>query len=237
MVNTFGGAWFDKDWKAQVNQQGFKDALTFFSTTLKESGQSDPVSYGFTECLNLFTQGKAAMWYDATSAAGTVEDPKASTVAGKVGYVQAPVEKTAQSGWLWSWNLAIPSTSKKQDAAWEFMKWATNKDYGKLVGSQLGWSRVPPGSRVSTYEIPEYKQAAAAFADITKDSMLAVNPKQPGITAQPYVGIQYITIPEWQDLGNQSSQVFADVYAGRTSVDAALQQVQSLAQTAGDAQK
>ncbi len=237
VLNTFGGAWFDKDWKAQVDQPGFKDALTFYADTLKASGESDPVSAGFTECLNLFGQGKAAMWYDATSAAGSLESPDLSKVVGNVGYVAAPVVKTSASGWLWSWNLAVPNTSKHKDAAWKFINWATNKDYGTLVGKELGWSRVPPGARQSTYSLPEYQKAAAAFADITKESILAVNPAQPGVNPQPWVGIQYVTIPEWQDLGNQASQVFADVYAGRETVDGALTKVQTLAKKAGDAQK
>lgn len=237
VVHTFGGSWFDEDWNAQIEQPGFTDALTFFSSLIQDAGEADPVSYGFTECLNLFTQGKAAMWYDATSAAGTVEDPEASSVAGKVGYVPAPVKDTEASGWLWSWNLAVPATSEKKDAAWEFIDWATNKDYAELVGTEMGWSRVPPGTRVSTYDLPEYQEAAAAFADITRESMLAVDPAQPGVAPQPYVGIQYIGIPEWQDLGNQASQSFADVYAGRSSVADALAAVQKLAQAAGDAQK
>ncbi|MGU3646505.1 ABC transporter substrate-binding protein [Microbacterium sp. C23T] len=237
VVNTYGGAWYDEDWNAQVDQQGFRDALTFWSDTINASAEADPVSFGFTECLNLFSQGKAAMWYDATSAAGTLEDPEASSVAGKVGYVMAPTMETQNSGWLWSWNLAVPKTSQHSEQAWEFIKWATGKDYANLVGENLGWSRVPPGSRVSTYDIPEYQEAAAAFADITKESMLGVNPAQPGVAPQPWVGIQYITIPEWQDLGTQASQVFAEVYAGRKSVDDALAEVQQLAETAGAAQK
>ena len=56
------------------------------------------MSFGFTECLNLFTQDRAAMWYDATSAAGSVEDPGNSNVAGKVGYVRAPVKETERRG-------------------------------------------------------------------------------------------------------------------------------------------
>lgn len=237
VVNTYGGAWFDEDWNATVDQPAFKEALTFWSDTIRASGQADPVSYGFTECLNLFTQGKAAMWYDATSAAGTVEDPEASSVAGKVGYVMSPIVETEASGWLWSWNLAIPETSKKADAAWKFIKWATGKEYAGLVGEELGWTRVPPGSRVSTYDIPEYQEAAAAFADLTKESMLGVDPAQPGVAPQPWVGIQYVTIPEWQDVGNQASQVFAELYAGRMSVDDAIAEAQALAQEAGDAQK
>lgn len=237
VVHTFGGAWYDEDWNAQVDQPEFKEALTFWSDMVRDSAEADPVSHGFTECLNLFTHGGAAMWYDATSAAGTVEDPDASDVAGKVGYVASPTHKTENTGWLWSWNLAIPATTKNPEEAWEFVRWATSKGYLESVGEELGWSRVPPGSRVSTYDIPEYQDAAAAFAELTRESMLGVDPAQPGVNPQPYVGIQFITIPEWQDLGNQASQVFAEVYADRMSVDDALAKVQDLATEAGNAQK
>src|SRR5215218_8284419 len=71
MVNTFGGQWYDMNWNAQVNQPGFTDAVQFYLDTLEAGGEADPVSFGFTECLNLFSQDRAAMWYDATSAAGS----------------------------------------------------------------------------------------------------------------------------------------------------------------------
>ncbi|GAB2507524.1 sugar ABC transporter substrate-binding protein [Paramicrobacterium agarici] len=237
VVQTFGGNWFDEDWNATVDSPEFTEAVQFYTDLVKDAGESDPVSFGFTECLNLFSQGKAAFWYDATSAAGSLESEDLSEVAGNVGYVHAPTVETEESGWLWSWNLAIPETSKKKDAAWEFVSWATSKDYMKLVGEELGWSRVPPGSRASTYEIPEYQDAAGAFAGITKDIMLAVDPKQPGVNPQPWVGIQYVTIPEFQDLGNQVSQKIADVFAGRSSVKEALSAGQALAEKAGAAQK
>lgn len=237
VVQTFGGNWFDEDWNAQVNGEGFTEAVQFYTDLVKDAGQRDPVSTGFTECLNLFTQGKAAIWYDATSAAGSVESPELSQVAGKVGYTHAPVVETEESGWLWSWNLAIPKTSKKQEAAWEFVSWATSKDYIKLVGEELGWSRVPPGSRESTYQLPEYQEEAAAFADLTKDIMMSVNPEQPGVAPQPWVGIQYVTVPEFQDLGNQVSQEIAEVFAGRATVEEALANGQQLAEAVGEAQK
>ena len=237
VVQTFGGNWFDEDWNATVNSPEFIEATTFYTDLMASAGEADPVSTGFTECLNLFTQGKAAMWYDATSAAGSVESTELSGVAGKVGYVHAPVVETEESGWLWAWNLAIPQTSKKQEAAWEFVSWATSKEYIQLVGNELGWTRVPPGSRTSTYDIPEYQEAAAAFAPITKEIMLAVDPTQPGVNPQPWVGIQYVTIPEFQDLGNQVSQDIAEVFAGRSTVEQALDKGQKLAEAAGEAQK
>ncbi|MGO1768950.1 MAG: ABC transporter substrate-binding protein [Microbacterium sp.] len=237
IVQTFGGNWYDEDWNAQVDAEGFSKAIQFYTDLVSDAGQSDPVSFGFTECLNQFTQGKTAFWYDATSAAGSVESPDLSDVAGKVGYVHAPTVETEESGWLWAWNLAIPESSEKKDAAWEFIQWATSKEYIELVGNELGWSRVPPGSRESTYEIPEYQDEAGSFAGLTHDIMMAVDPEQPGVDPQPWTGIQYVTIPEFQDVGNQVSQEIAEVLAGRASVDEALAAGQKIAQKAGDAQK
>ncbi|HAN71921.1 MAG TPA: sugar ABC transporter substrate-binding protein [Actinobacteria bacterium] len=236
VVQTFGGNWYDMDWNATVNTPEWKEAVTFYKEMLDESGQADPVSYSFNECLTALKNGETAMWADASVAASMLEADD-SPVKGKMGYAHMPVVETAESGWLWSWNLAIPASTKQVDAAADFIMWATSKDYHQLVGEKLGWSLVPPGARTSTYEIPEYKDASAAYGPITLEVMSAVNPVQPGVNPQPWVGVQYVAIPEFQDVGNQCAQLVADYLADRISVDDALAQCQDIAQAAGDAQK
>src|SRR5438034_3440965 len=88
----------------------------------------------------------------------------------------------------------MPSSSKKKDAAWTFADWATNKEYIKLVGQKLGWAHVPPGTRTSTYSIPEYQQAAGAFAQVTLDSIAHADVAHPTVQPVPYVGVQYVDI-------------------------------------------
>ena len=232
VVQTFGGNWYNAQWDATVDTPEWKEAVSFYKKLLDESGQKDPVSYSFNECLTALKEGKAAMWSDASVAASMLESAD-SPVKGKMGYAHMPVVKTKESGWLWSWNLAVPSTTKNKDAAIKFVKWATSKDYIKLVGQKIGWSNVPPGSRTSTYALPEYKEAAKAYAPITLEVMSSVNPKQPGVSPQPWVGIQYVSIPEFQDVGNKCAQYIADYLANRTSVDEALGKCQADAQTAG----
>ncbi len=236
VVQTFGGNWYDMNWKATVDTPEWKEAVTFYKTMLDESGEADPVSYSFNECLTALKEGKSAMWADASVAASMLEADD-SPVKGKMGYAHMPVNKTKEAGWLWSWNLAVPKSTKNKDAAVKFVKWATSKDYIQLVGKTLGWSLVPPGSRTSTYALPEYKTAAAAYGPITLDVMSAVNPKQPGVNPQPWVGIQYVSIPEFQDVGNQCAQLIADYIANRSSVEDALGKCQTIAQKAGDAHK
>lgn len=236
VVQTFGGSWYDMEWNATVNTPEWKEAITFYKTMLDDSGQADPVSYSFNECLTSLKEGKSAMWADASVAASMLEAAD-SPVKGKMGYAHMPVNKTEEAGWLWSWNLAVPASTKNQEAAIKFVKWATSKEYHQLVGTKIGWANVPPGARTSTYEIPEYKEAAAAFAPLTLEVMTSVNPKQPGLNPQPWVGIQYVSIPEFQDVGNQCAQLVADYIAGRSSVDDALAKCQDIAQKAGDAHK
>ncbi len=231
VVNTFGGTWFTKDWKAQVNSPEFTEAVKFYVNLVKAHGEPGASQAGFTECLNAMSQSKVAMWYDATSAAGSLEDPKVSKVSGKVGYVFAPVNKTKTSGWLWTWSWVMPKTTKKADAASKFMLWASGKDYEKLVGQKLGWSRLPAGKRASTYEIPEYKQASTAFGQMTLKSIEEVDPTNPGVQPRPTVGIQFVDIPEFQDLGTKVTQDIAAAIAGRGSVEQALANGQKLAES------
>ncbi|MFF4397396.1 ABC transporter substrate-binding protein [Streptomyces sp. NPDC001480] len=230
VVNTYGGTWFTKDWKAQVNSPAFKKATNFYVDLVRKHGEAGAAQSGFTECLNAMSQKKVAMWYDATSAAGSLEDPSSSKIAGHVGYAYAPTAETKSSGWLWSWAWAMPKTTKKADAASKFMLWASSKKYEKLVGEKLGWARVPAGKRASTYEIPQYQKAAGAFGDITLKSIEGADPADPGVQPRPTVGVQYVAVPEFQDLGTKVTQEISAAIAGKSSVDKALNDGQKLAE-------
>jgi sorbitol/mannitol transport system substrate-binding protein len=175
------------------------------------------------------------MWYDATVAAGLLEADD-SAVKGKNGYAPAPVVETEASGWLWSWALAIPKTTQKQEQAWKYIAFATGPEYIKEAGAKIpgGWAAIPPGTRQSTYEIPEYKKAAAAFADPTLKAMASAPIDNPGTTPRPGLpGVQFVGIPEFQDVGNQCTQQFSAVIAKRTSIDAALDACQQVASGVG----
>src|SRR4030088_1821919 len=229
VVNTYGGRWFDPQWNAQLNSPQWKQAVTFYVNLLKTAGEPGAGNSGFTECLNAYNSGKVAMWYDATVAASFFTGDAAKNS----GYAFAPTKVKDWSGWLWAWSLGMPSSSKKKDAAWTFADWATSKDYAKLGGTKLGWARVSPGTRTSTYAIPEYQQASAGFAQVTLDSIAHADVSHPTVDPVPYIGVQYVDIDEFQQLGDQVSQEFAKVIAGSQTVDQALQKAQALATAVG----
>ncbi len=234
VINTFGGRWYDQKWNAQLTSPATTKAVTFYLGLIKQAGEPGAPNAGFSECLTAYSQGQAAMWYDATVAAGSLEDPKVSKVVGKNGYVSAPVMERKPSGWLWAWSLAVPTTAKDPDAAWQFVSWATSKEYIRMVGERLGWTRVPPGSRLSTYQIPQYVRASSGAAGVTLDALRTIDPNRPTKDPVPYTGIQYVQIPEFQDLGTKVSQQFAAVLAGNESVENALRTAQGDAQSVAD---
>jgi sorbitol/mannitol transport system substrate-binding protein len=241
VLNTFGGTWWSANedgsvGEAMVDQPQFKEALQFYVDLVKAAGEEDAASSSFNECLTQYKDGKVAMWYDATVAAGLLEADD-SAVKGKNGFAPAPVKETDASGWLWSWALAIPVTSSKAEDAWEYISWATGPQYLRQAGSRIpgGWAAIPPGTRESTYQIPQYKKAAAAFAEPTLDSIAAAPIDDPGTTPRPGVpGVQYVGIPEFQDVGNQCTEQFSAVIAGRSSIDSALSNCQNVASQVGE---
>ncbi len=230
LVNTFGGRWFDQEWHPEIDSPEWQEAVNFYVDLMNNYGPPGATSNGFNENQALFSSGKCGIWVDATSAAGRIYDPQESQVADELGFAPAPIAKTPKgSHWLWSWALAIPQSSDAKDAAQTFITWATSQDYVNLVGEKKGWTSVPPGTRESTYQNPNYQQAAP-FADFVVKAIRTADPTDPSAKPVPYTGVQYAGIPEFQAIGTQVGQMIAAALAGQRSVDQAL----SAAQRAAD---
>jgi len=227
LANSFGARWFDEDWQPQFDGDKWKEALTFYLDLMEDAGPPGASTNGFNENLALFQQGKCGMWIDATVAASFVTDPDNSTVADMVGFALAPDAGLGKrANWLWAWALGIPAGTQKEAAAKEFINWATSKDYLALVAEKEGWANVPPGTRTSLYENPEYSKIP--FAQKTLESINAADPTNPTVDPVPYVGVQFVAIPEFAGIGTQVGQEFSAALAGQQSVDEALEKAQAL---------
>ncbi|MGR2681390.1 ABC transporter substrate-binding protein [Chromobacterium haemolyticum] len=232
LVHTNGGRWFDEQWRPTIDSPEWKQSLNFYVDLMRRYGPPGASTNGFNENLTLFASGKCGIWIDATVAAGLLFNPKESQVADKVGFAQAPTGVTPKgSSWLWSWALAVPQSSRQQAAAKQFAQWATSKDYIRLVAKDQGWTSVPPGTRLSTYQQPEYLKAAP-FAKFVLAAIQQANPNDPALKKVPYTGIQYVGIPEFQSFGTVVGQAVSGALAGQSSVDAALKAGQAAAERA-----
>jgi sorbitol/mannitol transport system substrate-binding protein len=236
VLNTFGATWWSAKPdgsvdRAMVDRPPFRRALQFYVDLVRDAGERDAAGAGYNQCLALYRSGKVAMWYDATVAAGLLEADD-SDVRGRNGFVPAPVERTSSSGWLWSWALAIPGSSSKADLGWRYIAWATGPRYPRKAGPRIpgGWAAIPPGTRRSTYEIPQYNEAAARFAQPTLDAIQSSPIEHPGTTKRPGLpGVQFVGIPEFQGVGDQCTELFSAVIAGKASIDSALANCQRIA--------
>lgn len=223
VANTHGARWFDENWEPQLDSEEWNMAVSFYIDLVNECGPPGVVGNGFTESLTLMSQGQAAMWIDATVAAGFLAD---SPEADNIGYALAPQGPVAKgNAWLWAWSLAIPTTSDAKPEALQFITWATSKDYIELVADVNGWASVPPGTRISTYERAEY-QEAAPFAGLVLQSILNADPTDSTRDPVPYTGVQFVAIPEFQGIGTDVANHISEALTGAISVEEALANAQ-----------
>jgi sorbitol/mannitol transport system substrate-binding protein len=223
--NSFGARWFDENWTPQFDQPEWKATLDYYLSLMADAGPPGASSNGFNENLALFNSGKCGMWIDATVAASFVTG-KDSTVADKVGFALAPDNGLGKRGnWLWAWSLAIPAGTQKEEAAQKFIGWATSKHYTALVAEKEGWANVPPGTRTSLYANPEY--AKVPFAKMTLDSINSADPTKPTVKPVPYVGVQFVAIPEFAGIATNVGQIFSAALAGEKTADEALAEAQA----------
>ena len=234
MSNSFGARWFDENWTPQLDSSAWQATMDYYLNVMNNYGPPGASSSGFNENLALFQTGKCGMWIDATVAGAFVTNAEESVVADSVGFALAPDNGLGKRGnWLWAWSLAIPAGTQKSEAALKFVVWATSKEYQKLVASKKGWQSVPPGTRTSLYENQKYLDAAP-FAQVTIDSINAADPNNPSVDPVPYVGVQFVAIPEFQSIGTAVGQQLSAALAGKSTAEQALKSSQRLVERAMD---
>ena len=97
---------------------------------------------------------------------------------------------------------------------------------GAPEGEKEGWANVPPGTRTSLYANPEY--AKVPFAKMTLDSINSADPTKPTVKPVPYVGVQFVAIPEFAGIATTVGQIFSAALAGEKSLDDALAEAQDV---------
>ncbi len=225
IMNAFGGQYYDMDWNATYDTPEVRNAWEFYKKLLTKAEDS-PTTCGYTECLNLFAQGKAAIYYDATVSAGIFAGPD-SKVAGKVGYAKTPTAVKANNETIGGWGIAITASSQNKEAAFDFLRWATSKDYVKRVQKEFGYPATPSGTRVSTYQDSAYV-TACDFAPMTLTSIESADLNHPALKDTPYTGNSLPNLPEFSSWGEEVAAELSAYVAGIKSLDSALATSQAI---------
>ena len=63
---------------------------------------------------------------------------------------------------------------------------------------------------------------------MTLDSINAADPTDPSVGPVPYVGIQFVAIPEFAGMATEVSQEFSAAYAGQQTIEEALEKAQAI---------
>ena len=233
VVNTFGGTWLESNEdgtpsEPQINQpdSDFRAATEFY-VDLHQNFGPDTADATFPQCLELMESGRVAMWFDSTEAARVLNT---GALAGNLGVARAPTGPTGlPGGGLWSWGFAIPGGAENSEAGWEFIRWATSQEFIELVGEQDGWENAPGGTRLSTYDNPDYQDANESYANVALEELLAADPSNPGTTPRPGLpGVQFVGIPEFQDIATRCTQEISAAITGDITVDEALDACQAI---------
>jgi polyol transport system substrate-binding protein len=225
IMNAFGGQYYDMDWNATYDTEAVRNAWKFYKKLLTVAEDS-PTTSGYTECLNLFAQGKAAIYFDATVSAGTFASAD-SKVAGKVGYAKTPTAVKDNNGTIGGWGIAVTANSKNKEAAFDFLRWATSKDYVKRVQNEFGFEATPSGTRISTYEDPAYL-AASDYAQMTLASIESANLNHPALGETPYSGNSLPNLPEFSSWGEAIGAELSAYVAGQKNLDSCISAAQTL---------
>ncbi|HJQ23538.1 MAG TPA: ABC transporter substrate-binding protein [Blastocatellia bacterium] len=121
---AFGAEMFDEGGKPAVNSPQGINALKF----MLELGKYAPpgyASFNATEVSAHLLQGTAAMSINWPAWISAFGDPTKSKVIGKMAFTTLPGAQGAGRAEIGNWLVAIPKGSRNQEAAFDFITWAT----------------------------------------------------------------------------------------------------------------
>jgi multiple sugar transport system substrate-binding protein len=205
-LHNFGGAWLSADGKPAMNTAESVESIKYYGRMAREYGPPGVLNLNWPQLQDLFLQGKGVMFVDTSVLVGNFEDPKMSTIVDRVGYAPLPAGKGGQipalNGWIW----AMYAKSKKKEAAWYFIQWAT----GKSVSARLQRYGIQQGRR-SAWQDPEFQKGFGAKHPDLTETMQFSYAKGKAFLYPPYVNVALArdTIGEVVATGIQGGDVKA----------------------------
>lgn len=155
-LTNFGGDFVDADGQPTLATEA---AYAAAANMLEVAPYCTPTvaEVGFTEALNAFISGRAAMtegWIDLGVFA---QDPENSAIVDKWDVVPLPVGpgvEASRAPLNAGWTLGVSSKTEKTDIAWEFIKFATTASMGLELITTTGTGIDP--FRISNMNDPAY---------------------------------------------------------------------------------
>lgn len=126
-IHNMGGEYFTPDGKPAISSPIGKQTVDLYARLLRDYGPPGVVNYTFYQISALYREGKAAMAFEASNEFNSMMEGGARL--NDTGIMLLPVGPTGvQKPTVIGWGVSISNFSKKKEAAWYFIQWATSAE-------------------------------------------------------------------------------------------------------------
>jgi multiple sugar transport system substrate-binding protein len=226
MYASYGCVDYDDKMHPQMNSECAVEVTEKWIEMIREAGPQAWTTYTWYQAGSDFGAGKSATLFDADILGyfQNQEGTAAEEVLGNVAWAPGPLGPDgALRTNIWIWSLSMNAGSKKKDAAWHFLQWATGKDF--LTTGAVDYSMVNP-VRQSIWDNADFQAKMAEQTDYLQTfTTVAANDMKIQFTPQP---LFFETTTEW-------AQALQDIYAGQDAKERLDRLVNSLTEELKDA--
>jgi len=184
IFGSLGGAYFDKNMKPQINSPVGIQALNI-QKKLKDYCPPDVMSYGYTELMNAYLQGRVATMIQWSDVWKKANDPKLSQIVHDAGISQVPGVKQADGTIYFRASapvgrvIAIPATTKHpKEAFWVASMLSLDLGIKSVTSNDTGEDpyRISQFDNVQAFE--KFGSAAEAknYLTVVKDNLNHIFP-------------------------------------------------------------
>lgn len=192
-LHNLGGDYM-KDGKSQLCSKAGQDSMALYAKLLKDYGPPGVVNYSFYQISGLYREGKAAMAFESSNELRSVMDGGARLK--DTGVAVLPGGAGGSRPTVIGWTMSVSAHSKKKEAAWYFVQWAT----GKAMQEKLALDGVAP-PRASVASGPQYKAWMDA-EPVRREWVATVN--ELGKTGTSEVGYPIVANPASREFVGQA---------------------------------
>jgi multiple sugar transport system substrate-binding protein len=223
IFRAFGGEWFDPSKKLVVTTEPAVKALEWYANLLRNYAPPGVENWNWPDIADAFGQGTVAVYIDAHSSAGVINDPQKSKVIGKIGYARwpkGPAGKRVTSIWNWSFPVNAALSERKKKATWLFIQWATSRE--TQIATSYGFSgayKRTGANRTSLWQDPQYRKVMEGFGDNLVDVTTASFREDIDVEWRP-------RIPQWPAVGEILATAVQAALVGQATPKDALAEAQ-----------
>jgi multiple sugar transport system substrate-binding protein len=197
-------------------------AAEMFTTMLAKYSPPGGLSLDPSVAITIMQQGKAASYLDGMGNVQHIIDTKKTDLADRMAFTHTPSGPKGHFPQLAVHGYLINKASKKKEAAWEFIKWATGKE-------MMLWMALNKGhlacTRSSVLKHPEVKQKftwrGSDLADLHENVM-----KRAGAGY-----MAYRTVPQFPPIGDRVIIAMTAIASGQKSAVEEMKALQKDAET------